>query len=455
MPRADHLGRDLLVAVRRGDGAGTLRAQLEGQLRDDVRAGRLRPGEPLPSSRALARELGVSRGVVVEAYAQLLAEGVLEARPGSGTRVAAAPADAAGAADGPSAPRWDLRAESADLGAFPRRAWLGALRRALETAPDGALTYGDPAGAPTLRAVLAGYLGRARGVRAVPGEVVVSTGMTQGLALVAAVLRDRGATRVGVEDPGFPLHRLVLRRAGLETVRVPVDDDGVLVDALDGLDALLVTPQHQMPTGAQLSDARRAALDAWDGWVLEDDYDGEVRHDGTPSGALQGRRPERTVYLGSVSKALAPALRLGWVVAPADLAADVAAARALSDGGGEALGQLALADLVTRGELDRHLRRMRTRYRRRRDALLAAVAEHLPQAEVRGAHAGLHVHATLPGLDPDALPGVLERAWAAGAGVVGYGHGGRAHLVLGYANLPEPGAAPALRALARALAATG
>lgn len=453
--RPDQSGRDLLVSVRRG-GRRPLSAQLEDQLREDVACGRLRPGELLPSQRSLAAELGVSRGVVVEAYAQLIAEGVLEAGQGRTTRVSvplrgiASSPDAGEAGTRSSRPdvRWDVRAESADLAAFPRKLWAQATATALERVSDREFGYGDPAGAPVLREVLAGYLGRARGVLAAPEGVVVTGGMTQALAVVAAVLRGRGVVRVGVEDPGFPIHRGVLRRAGLETVPLPVDADGVRTARLAEVDALLVTPSHQMPTGARLGEDRREQLLDWDGWVLEDDYDGEYAH-GAPTPALQGMRPERTVYLGSLSKALAPALRLGWLVAPPDLARESAEERRWSDGGGEVLSQITLAELISRGDLDRHLRRMRRRHRRRRDALLAALAEHLPDLLVTGEHAGLHVHVTLA--EGAQIVPVLERAWSRGLALFGYEHGGRAHVVLGYANLPEPSAGPAVRALAEAV----
>jgi GntR family transcriptional regulator/MocR family aminotransferase len=455
MDRVDHFGRDLLVALDRED-RRPLRVQLEEQLRDGVRSGRLHAGTALPSTRALAQELGVARGVVVEAYGQLVAEGFLVARRGSATRVAkvapaAAPAPATAARLAPV--RFDLRPESADRGAFPRRAWLAATRRALADAPDADLGYGAWAGAPALRAVLAAYLGRARGVVAEPDHIVVTAGITQAIALLAGLLRARGARRVLVEEPGFWPHRTILRRAGLEPLPVDVDEGGMRTEALPVAAAALVTPAHQMPTGAVLAPERRAALLDWatahDALVIEDDYDGEYRYDREPVGALQGLGGGRVVYLGSTSKTLAPALRLGWMVLPGSLAGAIADERGWSDGGSPALDQLALASFIERGELDRHLRRMRLRYRRRRDRLVAALGDHLPHARVGGVAAGLHITVALAAdADVDAvLAGALQR----GVAVFATEQAGRSLLLLGYANIDEAAIDPAVRALAAAV----
>jgi GntR family transcriptional regulator/MocR family aminotransferase len=456
MDRVDHFGRDLFVVLDREDGR-PLRVQLEEQLRDGVRSGRLRAGTALPSTRALAQELGVARGVVVEAYGQLVAEGFLVARRGSATRVAkvapaAGPAPAATAAR--LAPvRFDLRPESADRGAFPRRAWLAATRRALADAPDADLGYGAWAGAPALRAVLAAYLGRARGVVADPDHIVVTAGITQAIALLAGLLHARGARRVVVEEPGFWQHRTILQRAGLALAPVEVDERGMRTDGLPQAAAALVTPAHQMPTGAVLAPERRAALLDWatahDALVIEDDYDGEYRYDREPVGALQGLGGGRVIYLGSTSKTLAPALRLGWMVLPGALAGAIADERGWSDGGSPALDQLALATFIERGELDRHLRRMRLRYRRRRDRLVAALGDHLPDAEVGGVAAGLHITVALA---PDAdVDGVIARALERGVAVFATQHAGRALLLVGYANIDETAIEPAVRALAAAV----
>jgi GntR family transcriptional regulator/MocR family aminotransferase len=458
---AEHLGLDLLVTIDR-DGGRSLREQLEGQLRDGIRRGVLHAGTPLPSTRALAAELRISRGVVVEAYAQLAAEGFLVARAGAATRVATV------ARHEPAEPpieripppvRFDFRVEAADLSAFPRRAWSAALRDTLREAPDAALGYGDRAGAPVLRAVLAAYVGRARGVAAAPENVVVSTGITQAIGLLARALRRGGVTRVAVEDPGFPIHRRVFAAEGLRVVPVPVDGDGLIVEALAAVEvgAVLVTPSHQFPLGMSMAAHRRGELVEWaaarDGWIFEDDYDGEYRFDRDPVGALQGLAPARVVYLGSASKTLAPALRLGWMVVPPGLIDAVVDAKLLADAGTPQIEQLALARFVEHGELDRHLRRMRVSYRRRRDVLVAGLDEHLPQLELEGISAGLHISARLPRELP--FGPLLARAWESGVGIYGFEHGGVARLLLGYANLPEPSVAPAVRALAGLVAEAG
>jgi len=427
-----------------------LRAQIEQGLRAGIREGRLHPGTRLPSSRALAADLGVARGVVVEAYAQLSAEGWLASRQGSGTRVA--PAAAAAAPDPEPWPfeqthRHDFALGVPDLAAFPRAAWLAATRRVLRDLPDTRLSHPDPRGAIGLRTVLAAWLGRQRGVVTTADRLVVTNGFWQGLAITCAVLAARGATRIAMEDPGFVYHRHVVRRAGLEPVPVPVDEAGMRVDRLaaTGADAALVTPAHQSPTGVVLAPERRTALIAWaqehDAVLVEDDYDAEHRYDREPVGALQGHAPEHVVYGGSASKTLAPALRLGWIAVPADLARAVALEKGFADAGSPTLEQLVLADLIERGELDRHLRRTRAAHRRRRDALAAALAEHLPEARLHGVAAGLHAMVELP-------PGSDERAVVAAAarrGVRVEGVGvhrfdtaaGPPALLLGYGALTE------------------
>jgi GntR family transcriptional regulator/MocR family aminotransferase len=447
---------EVLVALRHG--VGPLHAQLEAQLRQAVRAGRLAAGERLPSTRALAAELGVSRGVVVEAYGQLAAEGYLEARPGAAPRVAAGAIAAPARVPEPPrmAPRWDLTPGTPDLALFPRGAWAAAQRRALREAADADLGYPDPAGHPRLRAALAAYLGRVRGVQAAPERIVVCGGVAEALALVTRVLRRRGARRIGVEDPSHHGTHELIAHAGLELVPVPVDAGGIDVVALAAAapDAVLVTPAHQFPTGVVLEPPRRAALAAWarraGAVIVEDDYDAEYRYDRHPVGAVQGLDPDHVVHVHSVSKTLAPGLRLGWAALPARLAADVIEEKRLSDLGIAVLEQLTLAAFLERGELDRHLRRTRPVYRRRRDALLAALAG----LEVEGVAAGLHVLARLP--PGRAEQDVVTRAAARGVAVDALGpHVTRAArspaLVLGYTRLGEPGLAEAGRRLRAAL----
>jgi GntR family transcriptional regulator/MocR family aminotransferase len=434
--------RELLVAVRRE--AGPLHAQIEAQLRAAVRSRRLAAGERLPSSRALAAELGVSRGVVVEAYGQLAAEGYLAVRPGAAPRVAAgavAQPPAAGAAP-PAPARHDLRPGTPDLSLFPRAAWAAAQRRALRDATDADLGYPDPAGHPRLRAALAAYLGRVRGVQAAPARVVVCGGVAEALALACRALRAAGARRLAVEDPSHHETRRLIAHAGLEPVPIAVDGAGIDVAAIAaaGPDAVLVTPAHQFPTGVVLDPARRAALLEWarsaGTIVIEDDYDAEYRYDRHPVGALQGLAPEHVVHVHSVSKTLAPALRMGWAALPARFAAAVAEEKRLSDLGSPVLEQLTLATFLERGELDRHLRRTRPAYRRRRDALVAALAG----LEVEGVAAGLHVMARLP--EGRAEAAVVAAAAARGVAVDALGPhvAGPPRppaLILGYTRLGE------------------
>jgi GntR family transcriptional regulator/MocR family aminotransferase len=439
------------VLVRLQPGAGSRRAQLEEQLREAIRGGRLAAGAALPSSRALARELGVSRGVVVDAYAQLSAEGYLVARQGAATRVAGAgpasassPGAAGAAADRP--PRFDFRPGGPDVSLFPRAAWLASLRRALRDAPDARFDYGDPRGAPELRAALARYLGRVRGVAADPELVVVTSGMAQGMALLARALLARGARRIAVEDPSSAPGREQLSANGLDVVPVPVDADGLQVDVVERLapDVVFAAPAHQFPLGVVLAPERRAALIDWaartGGLILEDDYDAEYRYDRAPVGAVQGLAPELVVYAGSVSKTLAPGLRLGWMVVPESIAAATIAAKASDDLGTPVVEQLALADFLERGELDRHLRRTRGVYRSRRDALVAALSRHLPEAVPAGVAAGLHLVVHLPPETDEVA--VLARARERGIGLYGLSEHrmkpGPPALLLGYGRITEP-----------------
>jgi GntR family transcriptional regulator/MocR family aminotransferase len=440
-----------------------LRAQLEHQLRESVRSGTLRHGAALPSTRALARQLGVARGVVMEAYAQLAAEGYLVSSQGAPTRVAAraaVPASAALPAEPPT-PRFDFRPGAPDVALLPRTALATALRQALRDAPDARFSYSDPRGTPELRVALATYLGRVRGVAAEPAGVMVTSGLTQGLMLTCRALAQRGVRRIGVEEPGSADLRRPVTAAGLEWVAVDVDEHGIDVAALARTDvgAVLVTPAHQYPTGVVLAPERRAALLAWaaerDAFVLEDDYDAEYRYDRQPVGALQGLDPQRVAYMSSISKTVAPALRVGWLVPPPTLAEAVEGEKLADDRGTPVLTQLGLAVLLDRGELDRHVRSSRLVYRARRDALAAALARHLPAVRASGAAAGLHLLVELPeDLDEEA---VIEAAERRGVGLDGLKpHSARPRgpaVILGYGRIAEPAIEPGVRALAAAIAA--
>ena len=453
---------ELPIALQR-DARIPLHRQIETSIRDSIRAGRLPRGSALPPTRVLAADLGVSRGVVVEAYQQLTAEGYLASRGGGYTQVAAGPAPSSA---GPHArreppPRIDLSYGRADVSHFPRAAWLRAIRGSLANAPNEVFGYLSGSGVPQLRTAIAAYLNRVRGTLAEPDRVVICTGYAQGVTLLIQVLAAAGARRLALEDPSSGDDALpTARAAGLEVVGVPVDGDGIRVDLLRraGADAVILTPSHQWPTGSVLSAANRAAVLAWaaerQAIVIEDDYDSEYRYDRTPVGALQGLAPELVVYAGSASKTLAPGLRLGWLVLPGHLAQPVAAAKIAADRGSAAPEQLALAELISRGDFDRHLRRMRPIYRRRRDTLLAALERHLPWLDPVGISAGLHLVTWLPPhLDEAAVVAAAREAGVAVEAVGPYridnpGPGG---LIFGYATVNEHAIAEGIAILAHAI----
>ncbi|PFG44423.1 GntR family transcriptional regulator/MocR family aminotransferase [Isoptericola jiangsuensis] len=463
---------------------GPLVERLEHALRDAVSTGRLPAGAALPASRRLAESLGVSRWAVTETYGRLVAEGVLEARVGSGTRVPSSarpvaprrrPATRSAARPGavpgatapsgtlpPTAPRpgHDLRPGVPDLRHVPRDAWVRATREALAAASNDDLAGAPAAGHPAARTTVAAHLRRARLVDAPDTAVVLTRGATDATARLAAALHAAGHRHLLVEDPSWPVLRDVARRAGLEPVPVPVDAGGVDVDALvaasarTGARVALLTPAHQFPTGVPLSGERREQVLAWarsvDGLVVEDDYDAEFRYDRRPVAALQRLDPERVVLVGSVSKTLSPAVGVGWVVLP------VAWRAAFADvpgGGPSVLDQLTFARLVAGGGYDRHLRAARGRYRRRHDALAAALDEVLPQVRLTGLAAGLHVLAHLPASAPDAAE-VVRAAARLDVGLVDLRRyqcrpaaTSRA-LVLGYGNLADARLAAAVARLA-------
>ena len=449
------------------DPDGPRREQLEAGLREAIRAGRLRPESRLPSSRALAGELGVSRRLVVEAYEQLAAEGYVLARHGSGTRVAprARVRDGIeGAAMPPPIPApvagIDLFPGAPDLSLFPRRAWARALRRALAELPDARLSYGEFAGTTELRVALAEHLGRVRAAAAAPERVVVTAGYQQGLRVFCQLVRDRGGRRIAVEDPGYPVAGWTIEAERLQVVPVPIDDDGIDVEALaaTAADAVVVTPAHALPLGAVLDPARRRRLVTWarerGALVLEDDYDAELRYDRGPAGTLQGLAPDVVVLAGTTSKTLAPALRLGWLLLPFNLVPQAITARTMADGGGPRIDEWALADLVAGGAFDAHVRAARQRYRAKRAVLLDALAAELPGARVRGIAAGLHAVLELP--DGAAEGEIVARAAAAGVHVQGLASFTRAHpqppsLVLGYGLPGERELRQAVATIAAAL----
>jgi GntR family transcriptional regulator/MocR family aminotransferase len=376
---------------------------LETAVREAIRAGRLQPGDALPSTRGLAADLGVARSTVVAAYDQLIAEGYLVSRPGALTRVA----------DGQWAPqrpgvsstrpdfRLDLIPGEPDASRFPRSAWLRSTRAVMASAPDDLFGYGDPAGLGELRTELARYLNRTRNTVATTESIIIVAGVASGIAQIARFVHRVGARAVAVEEPGFPFHQAILEREGLQLVPVPVDSEGIDVEALAAtrVAAVLVTPAHQYPLGAVMSPERRTGLAKWarqnQAWIIEDDYDGEYRYDRQPLGALQGIAPDRVIYLGSTSKTLGAGLRVGWIVVPAEMLGPLTKQRG-RDNEVNRLTQATLARFIDQGDLDRHVRRVRSLYRTRRDQLLDAIGSVIDQPDIRGVSAGLHLTVALP-----------------------------------------------------------
>jgi len=454
-------GRDLFLdlELRRG----RLRRNLRGALRTAIQDGRLPAGARLPSSRRLAADLDVSRGVVTDTYDQLAAEGYIAMRERRAPVVVGA-ARTTPATVEPERRPWshDFVASTPDVELFPRRAWLRATERALRTAPNDVLDYGDHRGRIELRTALTHYLARVRGIRVDPERIVVAQGFTQSLDLVGRVLAARGVTTIICETPSLPSVWDTVRASGLRIAACPVDGSGLRTDLLPdlGRSAVLVTPAHQFPTGAVMTPERRAALLAWaaggDRLIIEDDYDAEFRYDRLAVGALQGIDPGRVVNLGTTSKTLSPGVRLGWMSLPAGMVDEVRAAKAAADSGSPAIEQLVLADLIASGEYDRHVARARHVYRRRRDRLVAAVSRHMPGLRVEGVAAGLHVLLRLP----DAID---DRAVAAAAELDGIRVGAVSAmsidgapdkgLLLGYGRLPAERIDEAVAALAVRVAA--
>jgi GntR family transcriptional regulator / MocR family aminotransferase len=433
--------------------------QVEHQLRTLIRARRLPIGAALPSTRVLASDLEVSRGVAVRAYAQLAAEGYIQLRRGAPPVVVATPPEPialdAVEEDVPVAlARYNLRPDLPDLSLFPRGQWLSAHRAVLQRAANHDLAYGEPFGAAELRHQLAPFLARTRGVVAAAGNTAVFAGSTQALHVLASLLREQGARRIAVEDPAHRWRTRTIAASGLEVVPVPVDGEGLIVDALGDADAVLVAPDHHFPTGVTLSAARRRALVDWaahgDRLVIEHDYDGHLRYDRSAAGALQPLAPDHVAYVGTASALLAPTLRLGWAVLPPRLVVPVANALFANVVALSRLEQHTLGEFIARGYLDRHLRRARTVYRRRREVVCAA----LPQAQ--GRPTGLFVSQRLAANAGEEV--VLADARRRGVALDGFNeHCSSSQppgLAIGFAALPEPTLRRALRELVAAMQAT-
>lgn len=412
--------RDLHLELRHAivPGARGARDALVEALRTTIRSGRLAPAAMLPPSRSLAADLGLARNTVAEAYADLVAEGWLASRQGAGTwvvnsRATPLPPRPRGVA---GIPTHNLMPGSPDVSQFPRSAWLASTKRALTTAPNEALRMGDPLGRIELRVALTEYLGRVRGVRTSPDDIVICAGTRHAVEILGKVL----GGPIAVEAYGLYLFREALAAQGVRTVPVNVDDDGAVIADLEGTEstAALLTPAHHFPHGVPLHPSRRKAALDWahrtDGYLLEDDYDGEFRYDRQPIGSVQGLDPDRVVYLGSASKSLSPVLRLGWMVLPAVLVDRVVAALGGQQFYVNALAQLTMADFIANGAYDKHIRRMRATYRRRRDLLAQALQPY--DVGVRGLSAGLHLQLTLPeGTEAE----VIRRAGEAGIALSG------------------------------------
>lgn len=441
-------GLDSVLSVDRAS-SEPIGRQLQRQLREAIRDGRLAAGDRLPSTRQFAADHGVSRGTVVEAFTQLEAEGYLVTRHGAGTAVAHGVGTAAPAAAVRARPAVSIDFEYGvpDLNLFPLRDWSWALAAAVRTTPIAELGDGNEYGNERLQSVLASYLRRVRGQAVTEDRIVIVGGFRWGLNVVLRALARRGITRIALEDPGPIGHDLIAERAGMSVAHVGVDRDGVLVDRLEATNArvVLVTPAHQSPTGVLLSAHRRTRLLEWarasDGYIIEDDYDAELRHDQQAVGALQGLAPDRVIAMGSTSKTLAPGLRLGWISTPGELLPDVLGEKMLAGRNPPAFEQVALAELIDSGRFDRHIRRTRQIYAGRQRTLVAAVAEHAPSTEVTGLAAGCHALLTLPeDADEDHVVAELHRRGVPINGLRRYGSGTNAHppaLVVGFGNVTD------------------
>ncbi|WP_329005219.1 PLP-dependent aminotransferase family protein [Kribbella sp. NBC_00709] len=421
--------------------AGGLADWLTDRLRIAISTGHLSVGTRLPATRTLATDLGISRGVVTESYQRLTEDGHVAGRGRAGTVVVGAPIGATPVTTGrsrrripprpPEAPsqasdtscrsaenlvlsdagleifdhlraapaRIDLTPGVPDLAAFPRTAWLRAERAVLNDLEAAHFGYGDPAGTPALRRAVAAWLAQNRGIAADPDDLIIVAGVAQAIGLVAQVLEHRGVHEIAVEDPGSLGSRQHLQNWGMHTPPIPVDDRGLQVDVLrkSGAGVVMVTPAHHFPTGVVLEGERRRELIQWaadGGLIIEDDYDAEHRYDRPPVPALRAMLTDHVIYTGSISKLLAPALRIGWMLAPPQYKDDLIGRKRLADLGNAGLPQLTLAHLMESGDLERQLRFLRRRHRTRRDAMVTAIRNYLPTATIHGAAAGLHLTIT-------------------------------------------------------------
>ncbi len=457
------LPRELNLALV--PGPGPLHTRVSDSCREAIRAGRLRAGDRLPSTRALAAQLGVSRGVISEAYGELSAGGYIELRDRSAPRVAAAAVTASQPA--PQAHerrvRYDFNPLAADLAAFPRGAWMRCTATVMRSIPDAALDYIDPVGHPQLRAELAAYLRRVRSISAGAGQLLITQGVTQALQLTFEALATSGVRRVAIENPSFEAPWSSALRAGLEIVPLPVDGEGAISERLAELDpdAVFLTPAHQFPLGPELSDRRRRAFLDWARherrYIVEDDYDAEFSLSAPPAPSLQGNARERVIYVGTASKMLAPGLRLGWVVAPGDLIDVFADLKRRADQGSPTIIQLVFAELLRAGFLDRHLRELRRDWRTRRELLLETLRARLPAARISGAQSGSHVTLLLPGelsesrLQHEARRRHLSLYTLGQYSFAEHGHG--PGLALGYSALRAPDLVRAVELLVAAIGA--
>jgi GntR family transcriptional regulator/MocR family aminotransferase len=453
---ADHLS-ELFIDV---DPAPRRATVIESALRDAILSGRLAPGTRLPSSRVLALELGCARATVVGAYEQLVAEGYLMAKAGSGTtvgRIGAAGSIELGVAGERAGPFTELIPGEPDPSSFPRAAWLASLRQVLRTSPDDLFSYGDHRGRPELRRALASYLARSRAVVADPSRIVVFGGFASALSILAATFHRFGIDRIAIEEPCLPPHARAIAGAGPRVVPIAVDEDGIRVSELGDERVVVCTPAHQYPMGVLLSPARRAALVDWaragDAWIVEDDYDGEFRYDRRAVGAMQGLDPDRIIYGGTASKSLAPGLGLAWLVLPPTLIDPVLETKRLRRPAVSTIDQAALAHFIASGGLDRHIRTQRLAYRRRRDDLVGLLVERAPWLDVTGISAGLHVTALLHDRDERAVIDAAARRSVALFGIGDHCVGAprQEGLVIGYSRSPAHAFPAALDQLAAVL----